>query len=211
MVDRITSDHDADRDESSRPRDSGPLTVVCEPSNRGARGPSRPGPARTRRVQVVDDATVRDDEAAALKPRKSVVIGLPLRLPAVHEAAKDPLSRAAARYMDDEATPTLPPCGDHPDDKGTMIEALLQSQRGDTVAPPGRVWPDRLPTFICLREASARVGGESGGPPPSSQQGPDAEGVEEEGSDRGGLSLRAAPRAPAPRNDPQAFLRTGSS
>ncbi len=84
----------------------------------------------------------------------------------VHEAAQDPLFRAfLLGYMDEEATPTLPPVPgvDLEGYKHTLIERFSNPQVRDTIARLCAQSSDRIPKWLLpvIREQLA-VGGQIG-------------------------------------------------
>jgi mannitol 2-dehydrogenase len=132
----------------------------------------------------------------------------------VHEAAQDPLFRRFLRgYMDEEATPTLPPVPgiDLDEYKRTLIERFSNPEVRDTVARLGAESSDRIPKWVLpvIRHQLA-TGGEirrSAGIVASWAR--YAEGVDEQGEpievvDRLRDSLMAIARRQ--REDPKAFI-----
>jgi len=159
MVDRITpATTDADRD-AVRERfgidDRWP--VVCEPFIQwvleDAFCAGRP-PYEDVGVQVVDD--VEPYELMKLRLLNAshqalAYFGHLLGHEYVHEAAQDePLRALVRRYMDEEATPTLPPVPgvDLEDYKATLIERFSNPGVRDTVARLAGESSDRIPKWL---------------------------------------------------------------
>ena len=159
MVDRITpATTDADRD-AVRERfgidDRWP--VVCEPFIQwvleDAFCAGRP-PYEDVGVQVVDD--VEPYELMKLRLLNAshqalAYFGHLLGHEYVHEAAQDePLRALVRKYMDEEATPTLPPVPgvDLEDYKATLIERFSNPGVRDTVARLAAESSDRIPKWL---------------------------------------------------------------
>jgi mannitol 2-dehydrogenase len=159
MVDRITpATTDADRDEIRGRFDiEDRWPVVCEPFVQWVLEDSfSSGRPRYERagVQVVED--VEPYELMKLRLLNGSHQGLCYfaRLCGykfVHEAAQDPLFRLFLRgYMDQEATPTLPPVPgvDLDDYKDTLIERFSNPEIRDTVARLCAESSDRIPKWL---------------------------------------------------------------
>jgi mannitol 2-dehydrogenase len=144
--------------------------VVCEPftqwvledSFRGDRPPlDRAG------VQVVDDVVPYELMKLRLLNASHQGLGYFARLcdhTHVHEAAQDPLIRELLRrYMDEEATPTLPPVPgvDLTAYKAELIERFSNPEIRDTVARLCAESSDRIPKWLL---PVARIQIERGGP-----------------------------------------------
>jgi mannitol 2-dehydrogenase len=159
MVDRITPvTTDADRAEM-RERfgidDKWP--VVCEPFTQwvleDAFSLGRP-PYEDADVHVVDDVEPYELMKLRLLNAGHQALGYLAYLAGhrlVHEAAQDPLFRAfVLGYMDDEATPTLPPAPgvDLDEYKHTLIERFSNPEVRDTIARLCAESSDRIPKFL---------------------------------------------------------------
>jgi mannitol 2-dehydrogenase len=159
MVDRITpatTDEDR-RDVRERFGVADRWPVVCEPFSQwvleDAFCAGRP-PYEEVGVQVVSD--VEPYELMKLRLLNAshqalAYFGHLLGHEYVHEAAQDPLLRAFVRaYMDDEATPTLPPVPgvDLEDYKRTLIERFSNEGVRDTVARLAAESSDRIPKWL---------------------------------------------------------------
>jgi mannitol 2-dehydrogenase len=159
MVDRITpATTDADRAELHERfgiEDKWP--VVCEPFTQwvleDAFSFGRP-PYEDAGVQVVDDVEPYELMKLRLLNAGHQALGYAAYLAGyrlVHEAAHDPLFRAFVRgYMDDEATPTLPPVPgiDLDEYKHTLIERFGNPEVRDTIARLCAESSDRMPKFL---------------------------------------------------------------
>jgi mannitol 2-dehydrogenase len=159
MVDRITpATTDADRrDVRERFGVADRWPVVCEPFTQwvleDAFCAGRP-PYEDVGVQVVPD--VEPYELMKLRLLNAshqalAYFGHLLGHEYVHEAAQDPLLRSFVRaYMDDEATPTLPPVPgvDLDDYKRTLIERFSNEGVRDTVARLCAESSDRIPKWL---------------------------------------------------------------
>ncbi len=172
MVDRITpATTDADRDEVRKRfgiEDRWP--VVCEPFVQWVLEDDfsigRP-PYEQAGVQLVDD--VEPYELMKLRlvndcHQALCYFGRLCNYELVHDAALDPLFEKLLRgYMDEEATPTLPPVPgiDLDDYKDTLIERLKNPEIRDTVARLAAYGSDRLPKWL-LPVVRAQL--ERGGP-----------------------------------------------
>jgi mannitol 2-dehydrogenase len=132
----------------------------------------------------------------------------------VHEAAQDPLFRAFLRgYMDNEATPTLPPVPGVDLDryKYTLIERFSNPQVRDTIARLCAESSDRIPKWLLpvVREQLATGGEIRRSAAVVASWARYAEGVDEQGQpidvvDR--LRDSLAPLAGHQREDPDAFI-----
>jgi mannitol 2-dehydrogenase len=159
MVDRITPvTTDADRAEITERfgiEDQWP--VVCEPFTQwvlqDAFTAGRP-PYEQAGVQVVDD--VEPYELMKLRLLNAshqalCYFGYLCGYRLVHEAAQDPVFRAfLLGYMDDEATPTLPPVPgvDLGEYKHTLIERFCNPEVRDTIARLCAESSDRIPKWL---------------------------------------------------------------
>ena len=159
MVDRITPvTTDADRAEVTERfgiEDQWP--VVCEPFTQwvleDAFTAGRP-PYEQVGVQVVDD--VEPYELMKLRLLNAshqalCYFGYLCGYRLVHEAAQDPVFRAfLLGYMDDEATPTLPPVPgvDLGEYKHTLIERFCNPEVRDTIARLCAESSDRIPKWL---------------------------------------------------------------
>jgi mannitol 2-dehydrogenase len=158
MVDRITpvttDDDRAELRERFGIDDQWP--VVCEPFTQWvleeAFSLGRP-PYEDAGVQVVDDVEPYELMKLRLLNGGHQALGYPAYLAGyrlVHEAAQDPLIRAFVRgYMDEEATPTLPPVPgvDLDEYKHTLIERFSNPEVRDTIARLCAESSDRIPKF----------------------------------------------------------------
>ena len=172
MVDRITPQTtDADREEVGERfgiQDAWP--VVCEPFTQWVLeddfASGRPAFERAG-VQVVED--VGPYELMKLRLLNAshqalAYFGHLCGYRLVHDAAQDPLFRdLLARYMDEEATPTLSevPGVDLPEYKATLIERFSNPEVRDTIARLAAESSDRIPKWL-LPVVRAQL--ESGGP-----------------------------------------------
>jgi mannitol 2-dehydrogenase len=159
MVDRITpvtTDEDrAELRERFGIDDKWP--VVCEPFTQwvleDAFSLGRP-PYEDAGVQVVDDVEPYELMKLRLLNGGHQALGYPAYLAGyrlVHEAAQDPLIRAFVRgYMEEEATPTLPPVPgvDVDEYKHTLIERFSNPEVRDTIARLCAESSDRMPKFL---------------------------------------------------------------
>jgi mannitol 2-dehydrogenase len=131
--------------------------VVCEPFTQWvleeAFSLGRP-PYEDAGVQVVDDVEPYELMKLRLLNGGHQALGYPAYLAGyrlVHEAAQDPLIRAFVRdYMDEEATPTLPPVPgvDLDEYKRTLIERFSNPEVRDTIARLCAESSDRIPKFV---------------------------------------------------------------
>ncbi len=159
MVDRITPQTtDADRAEvRERFGIDDKWPVVCEPFTQwvleDAFSLGRP-PYEDAGVQVVDDVEPYELMKLRLLNAGHQALGYLAYLAGyrlVHEAAQHPLFRAfLLGYMDDEATPTLPPVPgvDLDEYKHTLIERFSNSEVRDTIARLCAESSDRIPKFL---------------------------------------------------------------
>jgi mannitol 2-dehydrogenase len=172
MVDRITPvTTDADRAEVTERfgiQDQWP--VVCEPFTQwvleDAFTDGRP-PYEDAGVQVVDD--VEPYELMKLRLLNAshqalCYFGYLCGYRLVHEAAQDPLFQAfLLGYMDEEATPTLPPAPgvDLTEYKHTLIERFSNPEVRDTIARLCAESSDRIPKWLLpVIRAQLEIGGE---------------------------------------------------
>jgi mannitol 2-dehydrogenase len=222
MVDRITpATTDADRREvRARFGVEDRWPVVCEPFNQwvleDAFSADRPA-YEDAGVQVVDD--VEPYELMKLRllnagHQAMAYFGYLCGHELVHEAAQDPLFRVFLReYMDEEATPTLPPVPgvDLDEYKRTLIERFSNPEVRDTIARLCAESSDRIPKWLVpVIRSQLATGGEirrSAGIVASWAR--YAEGVDEQGRpievvDRLKDSLTAIARRQ--REDPDAFI-----
>lgn len=172
MVDRITpATTDADREEVARALGVQDLAaVVCEPFTQWVLedrfGMGRP-PLEEVGVQLVDD--VRPYELMKLRLLNAshqaiAYLGYLNGYRYVHDAAADPLVVALlTRYMDREATPTLPPVPGVDLDayKRTLLERFANPALGDTVQRLAAYASDRIPKWVLpVARANLADGGE---------------------------------------------------
>jgi mannitol 2-dehydrogenase len=222
MVDRITpATTDADRREVRERfgvEDRWP--VVCEPFTQwvleSTFSAGRP-PYENAGVQVVAD--VEPYELMKLRllnasHQAMAYFGHLCGYELVHEAAQDPLFRAFLReYMDEEATPTLPPVPgvDLDDYKRTLIDRFSNPEVRDTIARLCAESSDRIPKWLVpVIRSQLATGGDirrSAGVVASWAR--YAEGVDEQGRpievvDRLKDTLTAIARRQ--REDPDAFI-----
>jgi mannitol 2-dehydrogenase len=222
MVDRITpATTDADRAEvRARFGVEDLWPVVCEPYVQwvleDAFTTDRP-PYEQAGVQVVDD--VEPYELMKLRLLNgshqamcyfAYLSGYRL----VHEAAQDPLYRAfLLGYMDQEATPTLPPVPgvDLDEYKHTLIDRFANPQIRDTIARLCAQSSDRIPKFLLpvVRQQLANGGEIRRSAAVVASWARYAEGVDEQGEpievvDRLAGSLTVLARRQ--REDPDAFI-----
>jgi len=132
----------------------------------------------------------------------------------VHEAARDPLFRAfLLGYMDEEATPTLPPVPgvDLDDYKRTLIERFSNPEVRDTIARLCAESSDRIPKWLVpvIRSQLATGGEIRRSAAVVASWARYAEGIDEQGRpievvDRLGDTLTALARRQ--RDDPDAFI-----
>jgi mannitol 2-dehydrogenase len=132
----------------------------------------------------------------------------------VHQAAQDPLYRAfLLGYMDEEATPTLPPVPgvDLDEYKHTLIERFANPQIRDTIARVCAQSSDRIPKFLLpvVRQQLAAGGEIRRSAAVVASWARYAEGVDEQGEpievvDRLAKSLTSLARRQ--REDPGAFI-----
>jgi mannitol 2-dehydrogenase len=222
MVDRITpATTDADRREVSERFGVDDLwPVVCEPFAQWVLEDSfsagRP-PYEDAGVQVVAD--VEPYELMKLRllnagHQAMAYFGRLCGHELVHEAARDPLLNAFLReYMDEEATPTLPPVPgvDLDDYKRTLLERFSNPEVRDTIARLCAESSDRIPKWLVpVIRSQLAAGGEirrSAGVVASWAR--YAEGIDEQGRaievvDR--LKDTLTPIARRQREDPDAFI-----
>jgi mannitol 2-dehydrogenase len=159
MVDRITPATTEEDIEQVRERfgidDRWP--VVCEPFTQwvleDAFGAGRP-PYEDVGVQLVEDVEPYELMKLRLLNASHQAIayfGHLCGYELVHDAAQDPLFRdLLARYMDDEATPTLAPVPgvDLPEYKRTLIERFSNPEVRDTVPRLAAESSDRIPKWL---------------------------------------------------------------
>jgi mannitol 2-dehydrogenase len=172
MVDRITpATTDADRAEiRERFGIDDRWPVVCEPFTQwvlqDAFTAGRP-PYEDAGVQVVDD--VEPYELMKLRLLNAshqalCYFGYLCGYRLVHEAAQDPLFRAfLLGYMDEEATPTLPPVPgvDLKEYKHTLLDRFSNPQVRDTIARLCAESSDRIPKWLLpVIRAQLETGGE---------------------------------------------------
>jgi mannitol 2-dehydrogenase len=159
MVDRITpATTDADRAEvRERFGVDDRWPVVCEPFTQWVLQDDftagRP-PYEAAGVQVVDDVGPYELMKLRLLNASHQALcyfGYLCGYRLVHEAARDPLFRTfLLGYMDDEATPTLPPVPgvDLDEYKQTLIERFSNPQVRDTIARLCAQSSDRIPKWL---------------------------------------------------------------
>jgi mannitol 2-dehydrogenase len=159
MVDRITpATTDADRAEvRERFGIDDKWPVVCEPFSQwvleDAFALGRP-PYEDAGVQLTDGVEPYELMKLRLLNAGHQALGYLAHLAGhrlVHEAAQDPLFRAFVRgYMDNEATPTLPPVPgiDLDEYKHTLIERFSNPEVRDTIARVCAESSDRIPKFL---------------------------------------------------------------
>jgi mannitol 2-dehydrogenase len=172
MVDRITpATTDADRAEiRERFGIDDRWPVVCEPFTQwvlqDAFTAGRP-PYEDAGVQVVDD--VEPYELMKLRLLNAshqalCYFGYLCGYRLVHEAAQDPLFRAfLLGYMDEEATPTLPPVPgvDLKEYQHTLLDRFSNPQVRDTIARLCAESSDRIPKWLLpVIRAQLETGGE---------------------------------------------------
>jgi mannitol 2-dehydrogenase len=222
MVDRITpGTTDADRaDVRERFGIDDAWPVVCEPFTQwvleDAFSLGRP-PYEDAGVQIVDDVEPYELMKLRLLNGGHQALGYLGYLAGhrlVHEAAQDPLLRAFVRgYMDDEATPTLPPAPgvDRDEYKRTLIERFSNPEVRDTLARLCAESSDRIPKFVLpvVRRQLAAGGQLTHCAAVVAGWARYAEGVDEQGEpievvDR--LADALVERARRQRKDPDAFI-----
>jgi mannitol 2-dehydrogenase len=222
MVDRITpATTDDDRAEvRERFGIDDVWPVVCEPFTQwvlqDAFTAGRP-PYSDAGVQVVDD--VESYELMKLRllnasHQAMCYFGYLAGYRLAHEAAQDPLFRAfLLGYMDEEATPTLPPVpGVNLEEyKHTLIERFSNPQIRDTIARLCAQSSDRIPKFLLpvIRQQLATGGEIRRSAAVVASWARYAEGIDEQGEtievvDR--LRDTLMPLARRQREDPDAFI-----
>lgn len=222
MVDRITPATTAEDVEEVNERfgveDRWP--VVCEPFTQwvleDAFSAGRP-PYEDVGVQVVDDVEPYELMKLRLLNASHQAIayfGYLCGYRLVHEAAQDPLFQdLLARYMDEEATPTLAPVPgvDLPDYKRTLIERFSNPEVRDTIPRLCAESSDRIPKWLLpvVREQLADGGEVTRSAAIVASWARYAEGVDEEGEpievvDR--LADRLTEIARRQRDEPDAFI-----
>jgi mannitol 2-dehydrogenase len=222
MVDRITPlTTDADRAEiRERFGIDDRWPVVCEPYAQwvleDAFTAGRP-PYADAGVQVVDD--VEPYELMKLRllnasHQAMAYFGYLSGYRLAHEAAQDPLFRAfLLGYMDEEATPTLPPVPgvDLEEYKHTLIERFSNPQVRDTIARLCAESSDRIPKWLLpvIRQQLATGGEIRRSAAVVASWARYAEGIDEQGEpievvDR--LRDSLMPLARRQREDPDAFI-----
>ena len=222
MVDRITP-ATTDEDVAEAREDLGVddrWPVVCEPFTQWvleeAFSAGRP-PYEDAGVQIVDDVEPYELMKLRLLNASHQAIayfGHLCGYRLVHEAAQDPLFQdLLARYMDDEATPTLAPVPgvDLPEYKRTLIERFSNPEVRDTVARLCAESSDRIPKWLLpVVRRQLETGGEvTRSAAIVASWARYAEGVDEQGEpievvDR--LADRLTANARRQREDPDAFI-----
>jgi mannitol 2-dehydrogenase len=129
----------------------------------------------------------------------------------VHEAAQDPLFRdLLARYMDEEATPTLAPVPgvDLPEYKRTLIERFSNPEVRDTVPRLAAESSDRIPKWLLpvVREQLASGGEITRSAAVVASWARYAEGVDEDGEPIEIVDRRAERLTELAREGPDAFI-----
>ena len=192
--------------------------VVCEPFAQWVLEDDfslgRP-PLEQAGVQVVDD--VRPYELMKLRllnasHQAMAYVGVLSGYRWVHDAAADPLVRALmARWMADEARPTLPPVPgmDLDDYCATLLDRFANPALGDTLARLAAFSSDRIPTWVLppVRENLASGGPVAIGAAIVASWARYAEGTDEAGAPIDVVDQLGATLTPLARDaDPDAFL-----